>query len=188
VTWALGQDEFIAGLFEPTYAGHIVDVGGGLGRTASLLAARYPAARVSLVEQAEVVDRAREAVEGTSVEVYSADDFVGRADRIIMTRVFCTLSDSDAFGLLSKVRGWISEGAEIHLIDSLSGDGGVSNYVDLVNLVRTGGSARTIEQWRDLVASCDLSISEIEPFKGAFSHIVLVAIDSATPDLQETFI
>jgi hypothetical protein len=45
-----------------------------------------------------------------------------------------------------------------------------------------------MEQWRDLVASCDLSISEIEPFKGRFSHIVLVVNESATPALEETFI
>ena len=188
VTWALGQDEFIAGLFDPTYAGHIVDVGGGLGRTATLLSVRCPSARVSLVEQASVVDRACAAVEGTSVNAYSADDFVERADRIIITRVFCTLSDNDAFELLSKVRGWINEGGEIHLIDSILDDGVASTYVDLLNLVRTGGSSRTIEQWRDLVASCGLSISEIEPFKGRFSHIVLVVNESATPALEETFI
>ena len=185
VTWALGQDEFIAGLFESTYAGHIADVGGGLGRSAGLLSDRCPTARVSLVEQEAVVDRAREALKGTSVDVYSADDFVGRADRIIVTRVLCTLSDDDAFELLSKVRGWISEGGQIHVIDSVSGVGGISNYVDLMNLVRTGGSARTIEQWRGLVASCDLTISEIKPFRGEFSHLVLVANESATPEFQE---
>lgn len=173
-TWAIGADALIAGLFPSDFEGHIVDVGGGLGRTAMFVAAHCTNAKVSLVDQPEVAERARTTTAGTRVEVHAADTFAGNADRVTMSRVICTLPDGAATQLLTSVRSWLNEGAEVHIIDSIPSDLMATSTVDLFNLVRGGGGARTEVQWNDLAVATGFTVSEIRPFMGPFSDIVLI--------------
>ncbi len=173
-TWAIGADALIAGLFSADYDGHIVDVGGGLGRAAMFVAAHCTNAKVSLVDQPEVAERARTTTAGTRVEVHAADTFAGNSDRVTMSRVICTLTDDAATQLLASVRSWLNEGAEVHVIDSIPSDLMATSTVDLFNLVRGGGGARTEAQWNELAAATGFTVSEIRPFMGPFSDIVLI--------------
>lgn len=173
-TWAIGADALMAGLFPAEYDGHIVDVGGGLGRAAMFVASHCTKAKVSLVDQPDVAERARAHTEGTRVEVHTADTFAGNADRVTMSRVVCTLPDDAATQLLTSVRGWVNDGAEVHVIDSIPSELLATSTVDLFNLVRGGGGARTEAQWNEIAASTGFTVSAIRPFMGPFSDIVLI--------------
>ena len=173
-TWAIGADALMAGLFPAEYDGHIVDIGGGLGRAAMFIASHCTNAKVSLVDQTDVAERARVTTAGTRVEVHTADSFAGNVDRAPMSRVICTLPDDAATQLLTSVRGWVNDGAEVHIIDSIPSDLMATSTVDLFNLVRGGGGARTEAQWHELAAATGFTVSVIRPFMGPFSDIVLI--------------
>lgn len=180
-TWALGSDEFIAALIPEDFTGSVVDIGGGLGRTAEAIARRCPAAAVSIVERPHVADKARRRVGGERISVHTADSFPGGADIVTMSRVLCNLSDPEAATLLSTVRRWVAEEAEVHLIDGVPSDLAATSCLDLFNLTRFGGGARTEEQWRTLAESSGFTVVRINPFLGPFFDIVLRPVSSHSP-------
>jgi hypothetical protein len=181
-SWALCTDELIAALIPKDFTGHVVDVGGGLGRTAEAIAARCPAATVSIVERPEVADQTRGRVDEKRVTVHTAEGFPGSADIVTLSRVLCNLSDPDAVTLLNDVRGWVTDQAEVHLIDCIPSDVFATSMFDMVNLVRLGGGARTEEQWRSLAALTGFTVARINPFRTPMSDIVLRPVPTHTPE------
>jgi len=179
-TWALGTDELIAALIPEDFTGSVVDIGGGLGRTAEAIARRCPAATVSILERPDVAERARARMSGDHVAVCTAENFPGGAHFVTMSRILCNLSEREAATLLAAVRGWVTEEAEVHLIDGIPGDTLASSCLDLFNLARLGGGARTEDQWRTLAASTGFSVVRIGPFLGPLSDIVLRPVSSVT--------
>jgi hypothetical protein len=163
-TWAYGTDELIAAVIPEDFAGSVVDIGGGLGRTAEAIAKRCPAATVSILERPHVAEKARGRVDGDRVAVYTAESFPGGADKVTMSRVLFNLSDPDAAKLLSAVRGWVAEEAEVHIFDTTPNETLASSCVDLFNLTRFGGGARTEEQWRTLAEATGFTVVRIAPF------------------------
>ena len=172
-TWALGADSLIAALIPEDFTGHVVDVGGGLGRTARAIANRCPMATVSILDRPEVVQRASSFVDRERVALHTANSFPGGADFVTMSRVLFTLPDYAALALLSQVRSWVTDDAEVHAIDCIPSETSATGMVDLFNLVRGGGGARSEEQWRALAAAAGFSVVQIDPFLGPFSDIVL---------------
>ena len=71
----------------------------------------------------------------------------------------------------------------IHVIDTVH-DGSVpASLVDLFNLVRTGGLARSESEWRDLADRVHLKLHDVAPFEVPFSDLVLcLNLDSLTED------
>jgi len=180
-TWAYATDELIAALIPDDFAGSVVDIGGGLGRTAEAIAKRCPAATVSILERPSVADKARGRVAGDRVAVYTAESFPGGADIVTMSRVLFNLSDPDAAKLLSAVRGWVAEEAEVHIIDTTPKEMFAISCVDLFNLTRFGGGARTEEQWRTLAASTGFTLVRIAPFMSPLlSDIIFRPVSSQT--------
>jgi hypothetical protein len=180
-TWALGADESIAALVPEDFTGCVVDIGGGLGRTAEAIARRCPAAAVSIVERPDVADKARRYVNGERVSVHTDDSFPGGADIVTMSRVLCNLSDPEAANLLNAVRRWVVDEATVHLIDGVPSDQAAASCLDLYNLTRFGGGARTEEQWRTLAASTGYTVERIEPFLGPLFNIVLRPVSTHSP-------
>lgn len=179
-TWALATDELIAALVPKDFTGSVVDVGGGLGRTAEAIAKRCPAAAVSILERPNVADKTVGRVDPYRVAVHTAESFPGGADIVTMSRVLCNLSDADAAALLSAVRGWVVEEGEVHVIDGVLSDTFAMSCMDLFNLTRFGGAARTEPQWRTLAASTGFTVVRIDSFLGPFFDIVLRPVASHT--------
>jgi len=174
-TWGLDMDRRAARLVPEDFEGTVVDLGGGLGRLAVAIAARAPRARVILVERPEVLEVARGAVAGHDVVIAALDEVGGPIDLVVMTRVLCTLDDEGAVALLCALRPALAPGATVHVIDTVH-DGSIpASMVDLFNLVRTGGLARTESEWRHLADRSHLALREIAPFEVPFSDLVLYA-------------
>lgn len=175
-TFALDIDQGIESTIPEDFDGTVVDVGGGMGRTARRIADRCPRAAVCLVERDDVAERARQELLGSRVEVSTAVDFARRATRVVMSRVLCTLPEGPALSLMRSVRQWCDDDAEVHVFDSVLGREPMTHSVDLFNLVRGGGGARTDGQWRDLARAAGFVILRIDPFRGPFSQIVLTPL------------
>lgn len=177
-TWALDIDRRVAAIFPEDFAGVILDVGGGLGRTARAIAERCRGADVCLVERPDVATRARNELRGSRVEVFTAETLDRRASMVTMSRVLCTLPDSDSVSLLQRVREWCDDDSEVLVFDSVLGRNPMTYSVDLFNLVRGGGGARTEDQWNELVRRSGFEVRRIDPFVGPFSRITLRPIES----------
>lgn len=177
VTFALDIDRGIAESIPEDLDGSVVDVGGGMGRTAQRIADRCPHASVCVVERDDVAKRARHALLGSRVKVSTAADFVGRATRVVMSRVLCTLPEELAVSLLRSVRQWCDDSSEVHVFDSVLGREPMTHSVDLFNLVRGGGGARTERQWHELASATGFELVRIDSFIGPFSQIVLRPLD-----------
>jgi AraC-like DNA-binding protein len=172
-TWGLSMDVRAARLIPSDFTGTVIDIGGGLGHVATAIAARAPGASVHLIEQAQVVDHAKTTVAGTGVRVCTFDAFGQTIDIALMTRVLCTLSDDAARDLLVAIRPQLASDGVVHAIDALH-DGSLSaGFVDLFNLVRSGGKARTEFEWRQLAESAGFGIVEFRSFAPPFTDIIM---------------
>ena len=182
-TWGLDMDRRAARLVPEDFEGSVVDLGGGLGRLAVAIAERAPRAKVILVERPEVIEAARVAVAGHDVTVVALDEVGGPIDLVMMSRVLCTLDDEAVVALLGTLRPALAPAATIHVIDTVH-DGSVpASLVDLFNLVRTGGLARSESEWRDLADRVHLKLHDVAPFEVPFSDLVLcLNLDSLTED------
>lgn len=172
-TWGIGMDVEAAALVPAYFGGHVVDFGGGLGRLATTIARRAPRAQVSVVERPEVVERTRAAVAGSRVWAGPLDELPRPADFVVMTRVLLTLPDEQAVPMLRELAARCTPDATLCAVDAvLDGSPGPS-MIDLFSLVRSGGGARTEQQWRTLSAASGFDLGEVRPFLPPFSTIYM---------------
>ena len=171
-TWGLEMEQRAASLVQEDFDGTILDLGGGLGRLALALTERAPKASVVLAERPEVVERSRDFTVGSGILVTTTAELAQPVDLAFMTRVLCTMPDDQASGLLSSLRAVLVPGGSVHVIDAVLDGTAPTSLVDLFNLVRGGGGARSAEGWDSLASSAGLELVAINPFSIPFSDIV----------------
>ena len=129
----------------------VLDVGGGLGTYACLLA--EAGSHVTLVDYPLVAGWASEELEGTGVEVVGVDLFEhpscgvppGSMDAALVSHLIHDLTEERAVRLLHRVRSAITPGGLV-VVNDFAGDSGPGAFgplFDVMMRVETGGAAHS---------------------------------------------
>ncbi|MEO8334462.1 MAG: methyltransferase [bacterium] len=123
-----------------SFAGHssVMDVGGGEGRFARALAARWPHLSVTVFDLPAVAERAAHATMSSPVAdrvTVAAGDFrsdalpIG-ADVITLVRILLDHDDETVLGLLRRVRAALPVGGRVVIVEPMAGVRGARNVGD----------------------------------------------------------
>jgi hypothetical protein len=158
----------------------IVDVGGGLGSLAQMMAKRFPRADVWVVERPEVCELARSLGIPNRVHHVSGDLFGPwpvRPDAFVMARVLHDWDDEHAVEILHQARASMAVGGIGVVIELLLSDAtAFGRLCDLHLMVTTGGRERTADEYARLVSSAGFRLVRVEPTCGIMSVLVMEVI------------
>ncbi|MBU6412705.1 MAG: methyltransferase [Planctomycetes bacterium] len=160
-------------------AGSIVDVAGGTGVLARMIAARFPAAEVSVLERGEVCAFAQQRRPEGRVRFVGGSIFQRwplRADAFVMSRVLHDWNDQDAAEILRNARESVERGSigvilELLLLDSSP----FGRLCDLHLMVVTGGRERTGDEYSKLLRDAGFSLVRVQPTNSIVSMLVVEA-------------
>ncbi|MEY3020342.1 MAG: hypothetical protein RLZZ272_1326 [Actinomycetota bacterium] len=151
----------------------VLDVGGGLGSFARLLAAS--GSTVTLVDLAPVTDWATEALAGLDgVTVVTADAVAEAAcgvapashDAALLSHLLHDLDDDDAAAVLAHAVEAVEPGGHV-VVSEFAGDAGPGDFgplFDLMMRVETGSRARALIGFADLMEGAGLEDVRRAPF------------------------
>jgi hypothetical protein len=156
--------ELAAALTLPPRA-RVLDLGGGLGNFADAIAALHPDAEVELFDQPPVIAEAARELDPRVAAC--AGDFLRdalspagvRFHRVILSRVLMGLDDVRAVELLRRVRNVLHPQGAVDVLELRRGKGAagrVAALLDVDMLLLTGGSVRSAEELRALLAAAGL--------------------------------
>jgi O-methyltransferase domain len=160
--------------------GSVMDVGGGNGILLSKILRAYPAVRGVLADQAHVLDRAREheylggdLASRAMMEPCNFFESVPSGCRVyLMARVIHDWDDDQARSILANCRKVIPADGVLLLAEwELLGKNVPSNgkFIDIVMLVLTGGRERSVEEYRELLASAGFRLDRVVPTDTGFA-------------------
>jgi O-methyltransferase domain/Dimerisation domain len=162
--------------------GSLMDVGGGNGILLAHILRTYPRLRGVLADQQHVLDRARE-------RGYLSGDLEARTTMEPCNFFEQVPAGCKAYLMKSVIHDWDNKQARIILANCrkvIPADGvlllvewelSVENvpspgkFIDIVMLVLTGGQERTVEEYRELLASTGFQLSKVVPTPAQFSVI-----------------
>ena len=162
----------------------VVDVGGGSGELLSALLKRYPGLRGLLVDLPEAVEEARSRLEKEGVidrcEISGTDFFrnvPAGGDVYILKRVIHDWRDEQAVKVLANCRRALSESGRVLIVERVIPDGTEPHPAKMADvfMLLFGGIERTVGQYRGLLETAGLSLSNV------ISTASLVSIVEAVP-------
>lgn len=166
--------------------GHVIDIGGGLGRTLEALHRARPDLRLSLVERPGTADRAARRLTGrglaTAIDVIAYRGQTALeppADLVILERVIASLDDDTAADVLGLAARSLAPRGRIEVLDVIFDDTPASAFGDLLALVRSGGRVRSEHEWRRLAARSGLRLVEVPPVPPPYVHYRLEGADDS---------
>ncbi len=158
----------------------IVDVAGGTGVLASMIADRFPTADVVVLERPEVCELASADCSNPRVRFLSCDLFDTwpvHADAIVMSRVLHDWNDDDAGRILLNARAAVSRGAKGVIVEMLLDDTTpFGRLCDIHLLITTGGRERTCTQLGDILRTTGFRLVSVEPTDSIVNCIIIEAI------------
>ena len=157
----------------------IVDVAGGTGVLARMIAARFPAAEVSVLEREEVCAIAEQRRPEDRIRFVSGSIFEHwplQADAFVMSRVLHDWNDHDAAVILRNAREAVGRGSigvilELLLLDSSP----FGRLCDLHLMVVTGGRERTGDGYSKLLRDAGFKLVRVQPTNSIVSMLVVEA-------------
>jgi hypothetical protein len=162
--------------------GSLMDVGGGNGILLSKILRAHPGLRGVLADQEHVLDRARErGYLGSDLESRSTMEpcnffeYVPPGCRAyLMKNVIHDWDDDQARIILANCRKAIPADGVLLLAEwDLLGENIPSNgkFIDIVMLILTGGRERSVDEYRELLASAGFRLSKVAPTAAQFAVI-----------------
>ena len=159
-----------------------MDVGGGNGILLSQILRAHPGLRGVLADQEHVLARARERgnlggeLEGrASMEPCNFFEHVpGGCRAYVMKNVIHDWDDEQARTILANCRKAIPDDGVLLLVEfDLLGENIPSNgkFIDIVMLVLTGGRERSVDEYRELLASAGFRLNKVYPTEAQFGVI-----------------
>jgi hypothetical protein len=154
--------------------GSVMDVGGGNGRLLASILKAHPGLRGVLADQPHVLERARE-------RGYLSGDLQSRVKMLKCDFLRDIPSGCRAYIMKSVIHDWEDEKARQILANcrrAVPGDGALlliewelgecnrpapGKLIDVAMLVITGGRERTMDEYRDLLASAGFRLNQITP-------------------------
>lgn len=148
----------------PIRAGEVVvDVGGGNGALAELIADAFPSARVVVIDLPEVAALA--GIRASRVEAIAADFFLPwpvTADVVVLARVLHDWADEDAVRILRRAAESLRPGGRIVVVEMLIDFARPTGALcDLHLLAVTGGRERSLDELRALFQAARLRVDRV---------------------------
>ena len=135
----------------------VFDAAGGSGALSKLLAAHYPAARVTCGDLVGVVDEMQHVI---SIDFDLFQPWPVTADKIILARVLHDWNDTQVIDILIHAGRSLNPGGEILIVEMLVSDDGVHGALcDLHLMASTGGADRRTVDYESLLHSAGLNIA-----------------------------
>lgn len=161
----------------------VVDVAGGTGQALGSILHAHPHLRGILVDQPQVMDRAREVMKSVGVEtrcklepgnIFKA--VPAGADTYILARVLHDWDDNSAVEILKVIRRAISNEGRLLILEMVVPAGNqkhISKAADISMLLLFGGGReRTEDEFAKLLRAADFQLSRIEKGRGVASFII----------------
>lgn len=169
----------IAEMLPFQHARTIVDVAGGTGVLARMLADQFSTAEVVVLERPEVCRLGSETCNHARVKFESGDLFKPwpvRADTFVMSRVLHDWSDDSALQILGNARNAVPSGSTGIILEMLLDDASPFGRVcDLHLMLVTGGRERTTDQFDQLARDTGFRLMRVEPTGSIVSAVILEA-------------
>ncbi|MBT3189264.1 MAG: methyltransferase domain-containing protein [Anaerolineae bacterium] len=153
----------------------IVDVGGGQGMLASLIAQRAPSSSVIYFDLPHVIDAANNLLEQNhlpNLQAVGGDFFEcvpGPADLIVMKYIIHDWDDKKSAQILTNCKEQLKNGGRILLCEGLmvtDGSKSVAMRSSDINMLLVGGKERTQQNFADLAAQVGLKLCRIIDTEG----------------------
>ena len=172
----------IAAAYDFGALGSLMDVGGGNGILLSKILRAHPGLRGVLADQEHVLDRARErGYLGSDLESRSTMEPCNFFEHVppgcrayLMKNVIHDWDDDQARIILANCRKAIPADGVLLLAEwELLGENIPSNgkFLDIVMLILTGGRERSVDEYRELLASAGFRLGKVVPTAAQFAVI-----------------
>src|SRR5947209_4053514 len=160
----------------------LMDVGGGNGILLSHILRAHPGLRGVLADQEHVLERARQrGFLGGELEARTAmkacdffQEIPSGCRAYLMKSVIHDWDDEQARSILVNCRKAISRDGVLLLVEfALSGENqpSLGKFVDVIMLIVTGGRERTVDEYRELLASAGFRLNKVVPTPAEFAII-----------------
>lgn len=156
----------LAGSFDWSAAREVVDVGGGTGTLAVLLARAHPHLRVTVLDLPAVAEGAaerfdREGLAGRCRAQAGSmfDPLPAGADVYVLSTVIGDWDDTDAVAILRRCAEAAGPRGRVLIVETvLEESAAASSAMDLIMLVVAEGRSRTLAQFRALVEAAGMEL------------------------------
>lgn len=175
------QDAAILAAYDFRHARTVVDVGAGAGALLRAILSAAPAARGILMDLPHVVELARPSFASDGLadraELRGGDFFASvpaGGDLYLLRKVIHDWDDARARTILRRCREAMHPGSRLLVVEAIVPEGNGYSYaklLDLLMLVYAGGQERSLAEYRTLLASADLQVSQVIPTTSAVSII-----------------
>jgi SAM-dependent methyltransferase len=178
----------IARVLDTSAARQVVDVGGASGTVIAALLERNPWLEGTILERADVADRAKAAVAqrglSSRCRVVSGDFFesVPETDICILKYIIHDWDDQQSISILSNCARALRPNGRVILVELVIPDDDRPSHaplMDLNMLVVLPGRERTAGQYRDLLTRAGLHLDRIRSTASPFSVIEASALEPA---------
>jgi O-methyltransferase domain len=177
----------IAAAYDFGVWGSLMDVGGGNGILLSKILHAHTALRGVLADQQHVLDRARErGYLGGDLETRTAMEPCNFFEHVppgckayLMKSVIHDWDDDQARIILANCRKAIPADGVLLLVEwDLLSENVPSNgkFIDVVMLILTGGRERSIDEYRELLASTGFRLNKVIPTPSQFAVIEAIPV------------
>lgn len=162
----------IVAAYDFSAAGKVVDIAGGHGVLIAAILRANPALRGILFDQPHVVADALPLLEAAGVagrcELASGDFFsaVPPGDTYTLRHILHDWDDDHCVAILRSCAQALAPRGRILVIESVvepGNDPSPAKFLDLMMFVMNGGRERTMEEYRQLFAAADLTLTRIIP-------------------------
>ena len=155
---------------------HVLDAGGGTGELAFALLRAFPSLTGTVMDRPEVLREAEAPEDVAGRCSFIAGDLFSRwpveSDAVVLARVLHDWPDADAARILKRAREAMPLGGCLYVVemvlDEFSESGGL---LDLNMLVTTGGSERSAERFRVLLAGAGFEMLDVVETSGISSVV-----------------
>jgi SAM-dependent methyltransferase len=170
--------------YDFTGVSRVVDVGGGRGAMLAAVLDRYPHLRGTLVDLPAAVagadDLLRRAGVADRADVVPGsffDPLPDHGDVYVLARVLANWNDEDSVRILRRVRAAMRPGARLVIVSHVPGSTDRTHYaqaLDLYMFVLLQAKLRTEQEYRQLLAAADLTLTRCVPHPDAQSLVEAV--------------
>jgi O-methyltransferase domain/Dimerisation domain len=178
--WSTMVGPVLATAFDFGSAGTVADVGGGSGSLLAGVLSRQPSLRGIVFDQPAVVEEAEPVLERAGVrdraDVVGGDFFVDvpQADVYVMKSILHDWGDEDSRRILRTIRTRATPNARLLVVERVLGGPNEDlqgKLSDIHMLVMPGGLERTLEEWRDLLATGGWELRRTRPLVAGWQMI-----------------
>lgn len=181
--FASAENPAIAGAYDFSAFGHVIDVGGGQGGLLAEILAHHAALRATLFEQPQVLRHpaylAAPAFEGrwSGVGGDFFESVPGGGDAYLLKRILHDWGDAPCVAILKACRAAMGAHARLLVVDAVVPPGNTphpAKVMDILMMVFATGRERTLDEFAALFAQAGLRLAAVHPTPSTLSIVEAV--------------